>query len=143
MDLLFFLIPFSVSMADFSKPSSCINIQNSFSKMLVFDQYRAWYNNTVSLVRHIISGPVRVIPGITFASGSLLRSYNPGSHSLGQICTPHLLIILTKLGCHPNRFWGSRCDSNHAPTISLKPRPPSRRFRHFLSAMTKAPFITN
>ena len=57
----------------------CINIQNNSSKMLVFDPniYRAWYNNTVSLVRHIISGPVRVISGITFASWSLLRSYRP------------------------------------------------------------------
>ena len=35
--------------------------------MLVFDQYHAWYNNTVSLVWHIISGPVRVISGVTFA----------------------------------------------------------------------------
>ena len=43
--------------------------------MLVSDQYHAWYNNTVSVVQHIISGPVRVISGITFASGSLLRSY--------------------------------------------------------------------
>ena len=32
----------------------------------------------------------------------------------------HLLIILTKYACHHNSFWGSRCDSNHAPTISLK-----------------------
>ena len=32
----------------------CINVQNNSSKMLVFDQYRAWYNNTVSLIRHII-----------------------------------------------------------------------------------------
>ena len=42
------------------------------------------------------------------------------SHSQGQICTLHLLIILTKHACHHNSFWGSRCDSNHAPTISLK-----------------------
>ena len=33
---------------------------------------------------------------------------------------PHLLIILTKHSCHHNSFWGSRCDSNHAPTVSLK-----------------------
>ena len=33
---------------------------------------------------------------------------------------PRLLIILTKHACHHNRFWGSRCDSNHACTISLK-----------------------
>ena len=33
---------------------------------------------------------------------------------------PHPLIILTKHICHHNSFWGSRCDSNHAPTISLK-----------------------
>ena len=32
----------------------------------------------------------------------------------------HLLTILTKHACHPNSFWGSRCDSNHVPTISLK-----------------------
>ena len=42
------------------------------------------------------------------------------SHSQGQICTHHLLIILTKHVCHHNNFWGSRCDSNHMPTISLK-----------------------
>ena len=35
--------------------------------MRVFDQYRAWHNNTVSLVQHIINGTVRVISGITFA----------------------------------------------------------------------------
>ena len=35
--------------------------------MLVFDQYRAWHNGTVSLVWHIFSGPVRVISRITFA----------------------------------------------------------------------------
>ena len=33
---------------------------------------------------------------------------------------PHLLIIPTKNACHPNSFWGSRCDSNHASIISLK-----------------------
>ena len=33
---------------------------------------------------------------------------------------PHLLIILTKHASHHNCFWGSRCDSNYAPTISLK-----------------------
>ena len=34
---------------------------------------------------------------------------------------PHLLIIVTEAACHHNSFWGSRCDSNHAPTISIKP----------------------
>ena len=33
----------------------------------------------------------------------------------------YLLTILTEHACHHNSFWGSRCDSNHAPTISLKP----------------------
>ena len=33
----------------------------------------------------------------------------------------HLLIIPTDPTCHHNSFWGSRCDSNHAPSISLKP----------------------
>ena len=33
----------------------------------------------------------------------------------------HLLTILTKDACHHNSFWGSRCHSNHASTISLKP----------------------
>ena len=41
----------------------------------MFDQCNVLFNNMVSLVRHIISGPVPVISGITFASGSLLRSY--------------------------------------------------------------------
>ena len=45
----------------------------------------------------------------------------PRSHGQGQICTPHLLTILTKHSCHHNSFWESRCDSNHGPTISLKP----------------------
>ena len=31
------------------------------------------------------------------------------------------LTILTEHACHHNSFWGSRCDSNHVPTISLKP----------------------
>ena len=34
---------------------------------------------------------------------------------------PHLLTILTKYTCLHDSFWGSRCDSSHAPTISLKP----------------------
>ena len=42
--------------------------------MLVFDQYSVLLN-IISLVRYIISGPIPVISGITFASGSLLRSY--------------------------------------------------------------------
>ena len=33
----------------------------------------------------------------------------------------HLLTILTKHACHYNSFWGNRCDSNHALTISPKP----------------------
>ena len=33
----------------------------------------------------------------------------------------HLLIMITEPACHHNSFSGSRCDSNHAPTISLKP----------------------
>ena len=33
----------------------------------------------------------------------------------------HLLTLLTEHACHHNSFCGSRCDSNHAPTISLKP----------------------
>ena len=82
-------------------------------------------------------------------SDTATRSLPPllSSHSQGQICTPHLLIILTKHACHHNSFWGSRCDNNHASTISLKPRTPSKRFRHFFSAydtsLIKAQFITN
>ena len=41
-------------------------------------------------------------------------------HGQGQICTPHLLTILTKHACHHNSFWGRR-ESNHVLTISLKP----------------------
>ena len=37
-----------------------------------------------------------------------------------KLAHPHLLIILIKHACHHNSFWGSRCDSNHAPTVSLK-----------------------
>ena len=33
----------------------------------------------------------------------------------------HLLTVLTKHACQHNSFWGSRCVSSHAPTISLKP----------------------
>ena len=52
------------------------------------------------------------------------------SHGLGQICTPNLLInLLIKPACHHNSFWGSRCDSKQAPTISLKPCIISQRFR--------------
>ena len=58
----------------------------------------------------------------------------PRSHSQGQICTPHLLTILTKHACHHNSFWGSRCDSNHVPTISLKTGTLLQRFRHTFSA---------
>ena len=34
---------------------------------------------------------------------------------------PHQLIILTEPAWHHSSFWGSRCDSNHTPAISLKP----------------------
>ena len=51
------------------------------------------------------------------------------SQGLRQICTPHLLLILTKPACHQNSFCGGRCDSNQAHTISLKPCIISRRFR--------------
>ena len=80
--------------------------------------------------------PGRLIPEMPQASPSdighkeltsLLRPHSPS-----QICTPHLLVILTEPACHHNSFWGSRCDSNHAPTISLKPGILSRRFRLFL-----------
>ena len=68
-------------------------------------------------------------------------------HSLGQICTAHLLIILTKPACFHNSFWGGRYDNNHATTISLEPRTLSRRFRHFFlvfdSCLLKAHIITN
>ena len=30
------------------------------------------------------------------------------------------LTVLTKHACQLSSFWGSRCDSSHAPTISLK-----------------------
>ena len=33
----------------------------------------------------------------------------------------HLLTVLTKHACQHNSFWGSRCVSSPAPTISLKP----------------------
>ena len=33
----------------------------------------------------------------------------------------HLLTVLIQHACHHNSFWGSRCVSSHAPTISLKP----------------------
>ena len=33
---------------------------------------------------------------------------------------PHLLIIITEPAWHHNGLWGSRCNSNHTPTISLK-----------------------
>ena len=65
-----------------------------------------------------------IISKIQWLQTSLSAKTNlclPNSHGLGQICTPHLLIILTKPACHHNSFWESRCDSNHAPTISLKP----------------------
>ena len=43
-------------------------------------------------------------------------------------------------------FLGSRCDSNYAPTVYLKPRTLSRRFWQFFSAydtfLIKAQFIT-
>ena len=32
----------------------------------------------------------------------------------------HSLTLLTEHACHHTSFWGSKCDSNHAPTISLK-----------------------
>ena len=63
-----------------------------------------------------------------------------------SICTPHLLIIVTKPACHHNSFWGSRCDNNHALAISLKPHTFSRRFRQFFftydTFLIKAHFIT-
>ena len=42
------------------------------------------------------------------------------SHSESQICTSHPPIIPTKHARHHNSPRGSRCDSNHAPTVSPK-----------------------
>ena len=59
----------------------------------------------------------------------------------------HLLTILTKHACQHNSFWGSRCDSSHAPTISLKPEYFSWRFRHLFfgiyTSLLRAHFITS
>ena len=37
-----------------------------------------------------------------------------------EFAPTHLLTILTEDACQDNGFWGSSCDSNHAPTISPK-----------------------
>ena len=47
------------------------------------------------------------------------------SHSLGQICTSHQPTKNTNKAClppqpRPQQLWGSSCDSNHKPTISVK-----------------------
>ena len=39
---------------------------------------------------------------------------------LVKLAYSHLLIILTEPAWHHNGLWGSRCNSNHTPTISLK-----------------------
>ena len=60
---------------------------------------------------------------------------------------PHPPIILTKHVCHHNSFWRSRSDSNHAPTISLKPvhfhGDFGIPFRLKDPSLIKAHFITN
>ena len=48
--------------------------------------------NTVSLAQHIIGGPVRHFVGITFASGSLLRSYTACSHEHRTVNYPEAII---------------------------------------------------
>ena len=42
-------------------------------------------------------------------------------HTQVKFVLTHLLTVLIKHACHHNSFWGSRCVSSHAPTISLKP----------------------
>ena len=58
----------------------------------------------------------------------------------------HLLTALTKHACQHNSFWGSRCVSSHAPTISLKPvlstTISAHIFRHYTSLL-RAHFITS
>ena len=53
----------------------------------------------------------------------------------------NLLTTLTKHACHYNSFWGSSCDSNHAPTISLKPIPFhgdfGNSFRHVTQVLSR------
>ena len=70
----------------------------------------------------------RGLPGGGCTQLELTETLLP-SQGLGQICTPHLPIILTKPASHHNSFRGSRCDSNQARTISLKPCFISWRFR--------------
>ena len=41
-------------------------------------------------------------------------------HSQVKSVLTHLLTVLIQHACHHNRFWGSRCVSSHAPTISPK-----------------------
>ena len=38
-----------------------------------------------------------------------------------KFAVTYSLTILTEHACHHNSFWGSRRDSNHAPTLSPKP----------------------
>ena len=48
----------------------------------------------------------------------------------------HLLTVLTKHACQHNSFWGSRCVSSHAPTISLKTSTFHGNFGTYFSAST-------
>ena len=68
--------------------------------------------------------PGSLIPKMSQASPSDIGRKEPTPfhrpRSPGQICTPPSTNN-TEPGCHHNSFWGSRCDSNHAPTISLRP----------------------
>ena len=53
------------------------------------------------------------------ASGSSLPYF---AHTVKvKFVLTHLLTVLTKHACLHNSFWGSRCVSSHASTISLKP----------------------
>ena len=65
-------------------------------------------------------------------------------HSQVKSVLTHLLTVLIQHACHRNHFWGSRCVSSHAPTISPKPVF-LRRFRHIFfginSSLPRAHFI--
>ena len=85
-----------------------------FTKKLIFFMFAEWFYCLGSLTPEML----KASPSDTATRSSL--------HYFVHIVKVrfvlfHLLTVLTKHACQHNSFWGSRCDSSHAPTISLKP----------------------
>ena len=100
-------------------------VRNSCSSMIIL--YEFWHSlrtlklkATTDCLGSLTSEMLKASPNDTATRSSI--HYFAHIVKVKFVLT-HLLTVLTKHAGQHNSFWGSRCDSSHAPTISLKSIP--------------------